>query len=99
MKGSIPLKRFFNPGAGHSAHGLYTVHPNRPGGRTPEFIPEISASELRTNFATLPIDRTMLDVMDAAKHLDQIQIVNGLVPGNVLRALRGEHVGTIIHGS
>jgi len=24
---------------------------------------------------------------------------NGLVPGNVLRALRGEHVGTIIHSA
>ena len=37
--------------------------------------------------------------MATAKHLDQIQIVNGLVPGNVLRALRGEHVGTIIHSA
>jgi molybdenum storage protein len=37
--------------------------------------------------------------MPSAKHLDQVQIVNGLVPGNVLRALRGEHVGTIIHAS
>jgi molybdenum storage protein len=79
--------------------GLYTVDPNNPGGRTPEFIPEVSASELATNFATLPIDRMLLEVMAAAKHLDQIQIVNGLVPGNVLRALRGEHVGTIIHAS
>ena len=40
-----------------------------------------------------------LEVMAAAKHLDQIQIVNGLVPGNLLRALRGEHVGTIIHSA
>lgn len=79
--------------------GLYTVDPNNPGGRTPEFIPEISASELTAGFATLPIDRTLLEVMAAAKHIDQIQIVNGLVPGNVLRALRGEHVGTIVHSS
>jgi len=79
--------------------GLYTVDPNRPEGATPEFIPEISASELTKTPATLPFDRTLLEVMDAAKHLDQIQIVNGLVPGNVLRALRGEHVGTIIHSS
>lgn len=32
----------------------------------------------------------MLEVMAAAKHLHQVQIVNGLAPGNVLRALRGE---------
>ena len=25
------------------------------------------------------------------------QIVNGLVPGRVTSALRGEHVGTIVH--
>jgi molybdenum storage protein len=79
--------------------GLYSTDPNNPGGATPEFIPEVSASELTAKFATLPFDRTLLEVMAAAKHLDQIQVVNGLVPGNVLRALRGEHVGTIIHSS
>lgn len=79
--------------------GIYTVDPNNPGNATPEFIPEISASELVTQPATLPVDRTLLEVMAAAKHLDQIQIINGLVPGNLLRALRGEHVGTIIHSA
>jgi molybdenum storage protein len=79
--------------------GLYTADPNNPGGATPEFIPETSASELATNPKTLPFDRTLLEVMAVAKHLEQIQIVNGLVPGNVLRALRGEHVGTIVHSA
>jgi molybdenum storage protein len=78
--------------------GLYTIDPNNPGGGTPEFISEVSASEL-SGMKTLPFDRMLLEVMAAAKHLDQIQIVNGLVPGNVLRALRGEHVGTIIHSA
>jgi isopentenyl phosphate kinase len=27
-----------------------------------------------------------------------VQVVNGLVPGNLTRALRDEHVGTIIRG-
>ena len=81
--------------------GLYSADPNRPNGASPEFIPEISASELVNGSGppTLPFDRTLLEVMAAAKHLDQIQIVNGLVPGNVLRALRGEHVGTIVHSA
>jgi len=79
--------------------GLYTADPNNPGGARPEFIPEISASELADHPGTLPVDRMLLEVMEAARHLDQIQIVNGLVPGNVLRALRGEHVGTIIHSA
>ncbi len=79
--------------------GIYTVDPNNPGNATPEFIPEIAASDLVAKPATLPVDRTLLEVMAAAKHLDQVQIINGLVPGNLLRALRGEHVGTIIHSA
>ncbi len=79
--------------------GLYTADPNNSAGAIPEFIPEISASEVTEKFTTLPFDRTLLEVMAAAKHLDHIQLVNGLVPGNVIRALRGEHVGTIIHAA
>ena len=77
--------------------GLYTADPNNPGGATPEFVPEISVAELRDRrLPTLPVDRMLLDVMATAKTLREVQIVNGLVEGNVLRALRGEHVGTII---
>jgi len=34
--------------------------------------------------------------MATARHLQHVQIVNGLVPGRLTAALRGEHVGTII---
>jgi molybdenum storage protein len=34
--------------------------------------------------------------MANAKNVKQIQIVNGRTPGNITKALRGEHVGTII---
>jgi molybdenum storage protein len=44
----------------------------------------------------LPVDRTLLEVMATARHLQHVQIVNGLVPGRLTAALRGEHVGTII---
>jgi molybdenum storage protein len=75
--------------------GLYTADPENPGA---EFIPEISVPELvAMNLKTLPVDRMLLEVMATAKHLQRVQIVNGLVPGNVVRALRGDHVGTIIH--
>ena len=64
---------------------------------TPEFVLEISVNELRDQqLPTLPVDRMLLDAMATAKTLKKVQIVNGLVEGNVLRALRGEHVGTII---
>ena len=78
--------------------GLYTVDPHDPGDAIPEFIPEISVADLvAMNLPTLPFDQMLLEVMTTAKHLDKIQIVNGLIPGNVIRALRGEHVGTILH--
>jgi molybdenum storage protein len=35
--------------------------------------------------------------MATAKHVKEIQIVNGLEPANITKALAGEHVGTIIH--
>ena len=46
---------------------------------------------------SLPIDRLVPQLMINAKHQKEIQIVNGLVPGNVTKALAGEHVGTIIY--
>jgi molybdenum storage protein len=39
----------------------------------------------------------VLDLMSRAKLATEIQIVNGLVPGNLTRALEGEPVGTVIH--
>jgi molybdenum storage protein len=34
--------------------------------------------------------------MATARHIERVQIVNGLVPGRLTVALRGEHVGTMI---
>ena len=57
---------------------------------------ETSAADLAKLEGTLPIDRALLEVMATARHLDSVQVVNGLVPGRLTAALRGEHVGTII---
>ena len=77
--------------------GVFTTDPAVEGG-TPEFIPRVSVAELRAmNLATLPVDAMVLELMGRAKHVREIQIVNGLVPGNITKALHGEHVGTIIH--
>jgi molybdenum storage protein len=35
--------------------------------------------------------------MANAQRLERVQIVNGLVPGRLTAALRGDHVGTVIH--
>lgn len=78
--------------------GVFTADPATAGDEKPPLIPRISAGELlERNLPTLPIDSVVLELMQRAKHLKEIQIVNGLTRGNITRALAGEHVGTIIH--
>jgi molybdenum storage protein len=77
--------------------GLYTSDPALNGGRA-QLIPEISVSDLLARkLATLPLDPIVLDLMQKAKLVKEIQIVNGLQPGNLSRALAGEKVGSIIY--
>ena len=78
--------------------GVYTCDPATAAEGEAELIPRISASELLAmDIPTLPIDRIVLELMVHDKHQKEIQIVNGLTRGNVTKALRGEHVGTIIY--
>jgi molybdenum storage protein len=76
--------------------GVYDADPHASGGATPQLIRETSAADLAAHAGTLPVDRTLLEVMATARQLAHVQIVNGLVPGRLTAALRGEHVGTII---
>ncbi|HEY0327626.1 MAG TPA: molybdenum storage protein subunit alpha [Rhodopseudomonas sp.] len=76
--------------------GVYSTDPNGPDGKTAELLRDVSAAELAKHKGTLPLDRAMLDVMANARHIERVQVVNGLVPGRLIAALRGEHVGTII---
>jgi molybdenum storage protein len=46
---------------------------------------------------TLPIEPVLLDLLTRAKLARSVRIVNGLVPGNLSRALAGEPVGTVIY--
>jgi molybdenum storage protein len=76
--------------------GLYTADPKTHPDAT--FIAEIGAAELiHMRLPTLPIEPVVLDLMTRAKLAKSIRIVNGLVPGNLTRALAGEPVGTLIH--
>ena len=77
--------------------GVYDVDPNGPDGKRAKFIGETSAADLAKHEASLPFDRALLEVMATARHLERVQVVNGLVPGRITAALRGEHVGTIVH--
>ncbi len=76
--------------------GLYTKDPEKH--KDAVFIPKISAQELlKRDQDDLIIDRTVLDMLVKARHLKKIYIVNGLKRGNILKALDGEDVGTIIY--
>jgi molybdenum storage protein len=75
--------------------GLYTDDPKK--NLKAEFIPEISVSELiARDFDELVVERKVLEMMLRARFAKRVQIINALVPGNITRALAGEHVGTII---
>ncbi|MDI9848922.1 molybdenum storage protein subunit alpha [Rhodoblastus sp. 17X3] len=77
--------------------GVYDVDPSGPNGAQAKLIRETTSAELLDAQGTLPIDRALPEVMATARHIERVQIVNGLVPGRITAALRGEHVGTIIH--
>ena len=45
----------------------------------------------------LVIERPCLEVIQNSEVIDRVQIINGMVPGNITRAMNGEHVGTFIY--
>src|SRR5215472_16707537 len=75
--------------------GLYTSDPKKnPAAR---HIPCISVQKLLADDQDdLVVERAVLDLMLTARHIREIQFVNGLKPGQLSAALAGEPVGTII---
>ena len=75
--------------------GLYTADPKKDPDAT--FIPRITVGELKElDLQDVVVERAVLELMANAGHSRRIQIINGLEPGNITRALNGEHVGTVI---
>jgi molybdenum storage protein len=77
--------------------GVYTTDPKGPDGKQAQLLRETSITELAKLQGTLPFDRALLEVMATARHIERVQVVNGLVPGRLTAALRGQHVGSIVH--
>ena len=76
--------------------GLYDADPKT--NPDAKLIPEIGAAELiARKLPTLPIEPVVLDLLTRARLVKSVRLVNGLVPGNLTRALAGEPVGTLIH--
>jgi molybdenum storage protein len=77
--------------------GLYTCDPATNDGKA-EFIPKISVADLLArNLKTLPLDPILLNLLPNARLVKEVQIINGLIPGNLTRALAGEPVGSTIY--
>ena len=75
--------------------GLYTANPKTSSSAT--FIPTISVDEMKARgLEDSILEFALLDLLSSARHVRQVQVINGLVPGNLTRALAGEHVGTMI---
>jgi len=75
--------------------GLFTADPKKD--RHAKFIPKITVAELEAmDLQDVVVERAVLELMKAAEHRRSIYVINGLEPGNLTRALNGEHVGTII---
>ncbi|MGE0196387.1 MAG: molybdenum storage protein subunit alpha [Methylocystis sp.] len=79
--------------------GVYTTDPKGPDGEKAQLLRETTAAQLAAQEGPLPFDRALLEVMGTARHLENIQVVNGLVPGRLTAARRGALVGTIVHTS
>jgi molybdenum storage protein len=76
--------------------GLYDLDPKHH--PQASLIREIGASELKKrHLETLPFERILLDLLASARLVRSFQIVNGRRPDQIIAAMDGEHVGTIIH--
>ena len=76
--------------------GLYSDDPKR--NSKAKFIGRIGAKELiKRDQDDLIIERPCLDILQDSQVISEIQIINGMEKGNITRALKGEHVGTIIY--
>ncbi|MCG6536775.1 MAG: uridine kinase [Syntrophales bacterium LBB04] len=76
--------------------GLYSDDPKK--NPKAQFIDRIGAKELiKRDQDDLIIERPCLEILQDSQVISEIQIINGMEEGNITRALKGEHVGTIIY--
>jgi len=75
--------------------GLYTDDPKKHPDAT--LIPRITAKELvARNLPDVVVERMVVEYLPRARWCKELQVVNGLKRGQVLAALEGQDVGTII---
>jgi molybdenum storage protein len=76
--------------------GLFDADPKKV--RSAVHIPRIEVGELpERDLDDLVVERAVLELMARARHIREIQFVNGLKRGQSTAALEGQPVGTIIY--
>jgi molybdenum storage protein len=76
-------------------NGLYTADPKKD--HNAKFIPRVTLEELKEmDLPDVVVEHTVLELMESAENRRSVQVINGLVKGNLTRALEGEEIGTII---
>ena len=75
--------------------GLFEDDPKK--NPSAKHIPRIGARELLArNLPDLVVERVVIEYLARARYCHELQIVNGMKPGMITRALEGEDVGTLI---
>lgn len=75
--------------------GLYTADPKKD--KNAKFIPRATVAEIEEmDLKDVVVERAVLEMMQNAEKSRSIRVINGLVQGNLTRALEGEDVGTLI---
>lgn len=76
--------------------GLFTDDPKK--NPDAEFIAKIHVDELiERDLNDLVVERSVIEYLRRAQSCKKLHIFNALEPGNLRKALEGEHVGTIIY--
>ena len=76
--------------------GLFSADPKKDPSAV--HIPRIGVEELLArDLNDLVVERAVLELMVRARHIREIQFINGLKPGQLTAALAGEAVGTVIY--
>jgi molybdenum storage protein len=77
-------------------NGLYEADPKKD--PNAKFIERIGAKELiERDLGDLIVERVVVEYLSRARYCHEIQVINGLVPGNLTKALAGEDIGTVIY--
>jgi molybdenum storage protein len=76
--------------------GVYTDDPKTDPDAT--LLTNTTVKELR-DLPALPFDPPVLDMLERARTVRELRVINGTKPGQLTAALAGEEVGTIVRAS